>query len=202
MTDPQDLTDPDGGRAPAQPAIRRFVLTGAPGAGKTALGEALAQRGYPLVAEAATDVIADEQARGVDAAWERAEFLDRIVELQHRRLTGVRPGRHGVALFDRSPLCTLALARHLGREVTPRLAAEVARVLSERLFERDVFFVQPLGYVVRTAARRISYADALHFGRRHEEVYREHGFRLVVVEVGTVEQRADFVAAHLDALSA
>jgi predicted ATPase len=40
--------------------LRRFVLTGAPGAGKTALAVALRDRGYVIVAEAATDVIAEE----------------------------------------------------------------------------------------------------------------------------------------------
>lgn len=46
---------------------RRYVLTGAPGAGKTMLLRALAERGHAVVEEAATDVIAallaDEVAR-------------------------------------------------------------------------------------------------------------------------------------------
>jgi predicted ATPase len=37
---------------------RRYVLTGAPGSGKTSLLQALAARGWAVVHEAATDVIA------------------------------------------------------------------------------------------------------------------------------------------------
>jgi len=37
---------------------RRYVLTGAPGSGKTALLGALRERGHAVVEEAATDVIA------------------------------------------------------------------------------------------------------------------------------------------------
>ena len=46
--------------------MRRFILTGAPGAGKTAIVRELEARGFPVVEEAATDVIAREQAAGVD----------------------------------------------------------------------------------------------------------------------------------------
>jgi predicted ATPase len=190
------VTDP-----PLHDRSRRYVLTGAPGAGKTVLGEALQRRGYPLVPEAATDVIAALQSQGLQEPWESDDFLDRIVTLQRRRIDDSRGGDPDVLLFDRSPLCTLALARHLGREVTPILASEVARVVDQRVFEPDVFFLRPLGFVVPTAARRISYADSLRFGAVHEEVYREHGFRLVFVEVATVEQRADVVQAHLDRLA-
>jgi predicted ATPase len=58
--------------------MRRHVLTGAPGAGKTALANALRERGYPVVAEAATDVIAEEQARGVAQPWEGEDFLESV----------------------------------------------------------------------------------------------------------------------------
>ena len=191
--------------APGRTSTRRVVLTGAPGAGKTALGQALALRGHVLVPEAATDVIALEQARGVDAPWEREDFLDKIVELQHRRQ--VEEGAEGAApqsaivLFDRSPLCVLALARWLDRVASPAVAAEVARVVDEHVFEPDVLFVEPLGFLVPSAARRISYPVALRFGRLHEEVYVEHGFRLVRVPAAPVPQRADLVEQHLRRLA-
>jgi predicted ATPase len=116
--------------------IRRYVLTGAPGAGKTVLGHALRERGYAVVAEAATEVISDEQARGIDEPWQRDEFLDTVVRLQRRRQVEPIPGQIGVQVYDRSPLCTLALARYLRRPATPLLAQEVARVIDERVYEQ------------------------------------------------------------------
>jgi predicted ATPase len=67
-------------------------------------------------------------------------------------------------VHDRSVFCTLALARFLGRPVTPGLAAEVARVADAGVFERAVFLLRPLGFIVPTAARRISYADPARGG--------------------------------------
>jgi len=45
--------------------MRRFVLTGTPGAGKTAILRQLELDGFAVVEEAATDVIALQQAQGV-----------------------------------------------------------------------------------------------------------------------------------------
>ena len=177
--------------------LRRYVLTGAPGAGKTAVGLALARRGYALVPEAATDVIAVEQARGVDEPWDSDDFVDKIVLLQRQRQAQVPAGEVAVQIFDRSPLCTLALARYLQCPVTQLLVQEVARVVEEQVYEQDVFLIRPLGFVAPTPARRISYQDSLHFAAVHEAVYREHDFRLIDVSADEVDKRAAAIARHL-----
>ena len=100
-------------------------------------------------------------------------------------------------LFDRSPICTLALAHYGGRPVPPALAAEVARVTAERTYEPRVFFVRLLGFITPTAARRITLAQSIWFERIHERVYREHGFALVDVPAGSVEERVALVERHL-----
>ena len=46
-----------------------YVLTGAPGAGKTAILRLLEVSGYPVVEEAATDVIALGNALGRAEPW-------------------------------------------------------------------------------------------------------------------------------------
>jgi predicted ATPase len=190
--------------------MQRYVLTGAPGAGKTSVLRALEELGFPVVEEAATDVIAAEQQRGIEEPWEDDGFIDKIVTLQRQRTTGAAPAaravledgaRAGVQVHDRSVLCTLALARFLGRPVTPLLAAEVDRVTRERVQEREVFLIRPIGFVERTAARRISYESSLAFERLHESVYREHGYEIVAIAPGTVAERAAMIAGHIAALA-
>lgn len=176
--------------------MRRYVLTGAPGCGKTTVAAALGRRGYVVVAEAATDVIARQQVRGVDEPWDRENFLDQVVELQRQRR--LEAGDNGpVQIFDRSPLCSLALARYLQRPVSPALTDELTRVVKDKVFEQDVFLLRPLGFVTATAARRISYADSLKFERIHEATYREHGFRLVDIAPDDVRARVTAIESHI-----
>ena len=168
--------------------MKRYVLTGAPGAGKTSVLRALAERGFAVVEEAATEVIGREQRRGVAEPWRHAGFIDLITELQRRRLREPVTDGARVQVHDRSPLCTVALARHLGYPVPPLLADEVARVIGEQVFDDLVFVLCPLGFIEPTAARRISYAESVEFGALHERVYAEHGFAIVHI--------ADLIAAR------
>jgi len=177
--------------------MKRFILTGAPGAGKTSILRALAAAGYPVVEEAATDVMAARLALAEAEPLADPRFIDRIAVLQRqRRAAPVGPGAT-VQVHDRSAVCTLALARYLGHPVTALLAEEAAWVTSGDFFDRRVFFVRPLGFIQPTAVRRISYAESLAFERVHEDEYRRLGFDLVDVAAGTVAERAAAVGAHI-----
>ncbi|MFB7471742.1 AAA family ATPase [Kitasatospora sp. NPDC056184] len=174
--------------------MRRFVLTGAPGSGKTTLLEELARRGHDVVREAATDVIGRRQAAGEPEPWERADFVDEVAAVQRDRASArPRAAAGAVRFHDRSPVCTEALRIFLGRPASPVLGAELDRIEAEAVYRREVFLVRGLGFVERTAARRISPADALAFERLHEEVYRARGYRLVEVPAAAVSARADLV---------
>ena len=177
--------------------MRRYILTGAPGSGKTSVLAALRDGGYPVVGEAATDVIAIAQQRGSEQPWTEPDFTARIAGLQRARQLAPAPPGAVVQFYDRSPVCTLALARYLDHPVPAILAGEVARVVADRVYEREVFLVRPLGFVEPTAARRISYAESLEFERVHEEEYGRLGFDLVEVPAATVPERAALIQARI-----
>lgn len=168
--------------------MSHFILTGAPGAGKTAVLRELEVMGQAVVEEAATDVIALAQVKGVGEPHLHAAFIDDIVALQERRRR--EPRLPGAVFHDRSPICTLALAQFLGFPVSGPLAQAVDAIQTERFYERKVFFLRNLGFIVNTQARRISFDDTLRFEKVHEEVYREMNYELVYIDAGPVEDRA------------
>jgi predicted ATPase len=173
----------------------RFILTGAPGAGKTAVLRQLERDGFPVVEEAASDVIALELARGVAEPHACAGFVDAIVDLQRRRQISAALARDVVQFHDRSAVCTLALARFLGVPASEVLAGELARIEAGAIFARQVFFLRNLGFVTPTAARRISFEAAVRFEAVHEQAYRDLGYDLVPIAAGPVAERARAIAA-------
>jgi predicted ATPase len=180
-----------------------YILTGAPGAGKTAVLRLLEARGYAVIEEAATDVIALGSALGRDEMWRDPDFIDEIIALQRRRQDHVHTNGAacgGAIFYDRSPVCTLALSRHLGLATSPLLADELNRVMTEGAYETTVFFIRNQGYVQPTAARRITFEDSLAFERIHEQAYRDLGFDLVEVPAGPLADRVALIQRTVDRL--
>lgn len=174
----------------------RYILTGAPGAGKTALIRHLQSLGHEIVAEAATDVIALAHAQGIERPWERPEFIADIARLQAYRESA--PMRSSRRFADRSLFCTLALAEWLGHPVPRELQDEAHRLVADGWFARRVFFVEQLGFIENTEARRISFADATRFGAVHEAVYRRYGFEIEMVRAASIADRACAILARTD----
>ncbi|WP_239657103.1 AAA family ATPase [Mycobacterium riyadhense] len=177
--------------------MHRYILTGAPGAGKTSMLRGLARLGHSVVGEAATDVVAHRQSLGEPVPWTDSSFIDEVITVQRQRQRAANPSS-GVVVFDRSPVCTHALAVYLGHPVSPVLSAELERITAERVYERQVFFVRNLGYCEPTAARRIGFRDALEFEQIHEYSYRAFGYELVYIPAGELNSR--ITAVH-DAIS-
>jgi predicted ATPase len=175
--------------------MHRYILTGAPGAGKTVLIRALERAGFAVVEEAATDLIALVTAQGVAEHWKQPSFIDDILALQVRRQRRADAWPDDLVFFDRSPICTWALGEFLGREPTDALKAELARIERDAVYERCVLFVRNLGFVAPTEARRISFEDSLRFEDVHADVYRRFGYDLVEVPAMALDDRLAVVIA-------
>ena len=169
--------------------MKRFILTGTPGSGKTAILRQLELDGFGVVEEAATDVIALEQAKGVAEPWLDPVFIDKVVNLQRARAVRGQGLPEQVQFHDRSPVCTATLAEFLGYPLSETLSCELQHLEKERLYERRVFFIQSPGFVTPTEARRISLEEARRFETLHEQTYVAHGFELIPIAPGSVLDR-------------
>jgi predicted ATPase len=175
--------------------MKRFILTGAPGAGKTAILRQLELDGFGVIEEAATDLIAVEQACGIPEPWKNASFIHAVADLQKLRLHRATRLANEIQFHDRSVICTAALARYLGHSLSDGFLRELEALTV--MFEKRVFFIRNLGFITPTEARRISFEETLRFERIHEETYRSFGFELVFVEPGSVRDRVAAIKASL-----
>jgi predicted ATPase len=177
--------------------MRRFIITGAPGAGKTAILRQLELDGFSVVEEAATDVIAAAHAQGNVQPWTHPSFIDVIANLQRDRQIRASYQPDKVQFHDRSAVCTAALAVYLGYPFSPFLAGELERVRREAVYQNRVFFIRNLGFITPTKARRISFEETLRFEKIHEETYRDFGFELVSVEPASLMERVGIIKAAI-----
>ena len=177
--------------------MKRYILTGTPGCGKTSIIRSLEVSGYAVVEEAATDIIALRQAQGIAEPHTQASFIDHIVNLQKQRQMQVADLASKVQFYDRSPICTYALAVWLNFPISATLANEMARIEKEQIFQKQVFFIENLGFCEPTAARRISFEDSLKFEKVHEEIYRYFGYECIRIAPQDVSARVERVRRYV-----
>ena len=183
--------------------MKRYILTGTPGSGKTSILHELKSLGYRVVEEAATDVIAREQMHGNFEPHLHPDFIDSIVRLQKQRQLEASMYSAELQWYDRSPICTLALSRYLGYPPSASLLEEVERIERERIYQRQVFFIENLGFCQPSEARKITFEESLVFEKIHEEIYTSLGYDLIKIAPAALSERVHRIMewtryTHLD----
>ena len=158
--------------------MKRYILTGTPGCGKTSILRSLEVAGYLVVEEGATDIIALRQAQGIAEPHTHPSFIDDIINLQKHRQMRIADV-HEIQFYDRSPICTYALSVWLGFPISRTLADEMERISEAQIYQKRVFFIENLGFCEPTAARKISFEDSLRFEKVHEETYRSFDYECI-----------------------
>lgn len=175
--------------------MRRYILTGTPGAGKTPILLELERRGHPVVREAATDVI-PRAARGVDRHWERASLIDNILAVQRERQAAPATAGSGAQFCGSATVLpsahwlwpNISVILRL-RPWSQRSTASAANASTNARCSSS----RDLGFVERTDARRIAYEQSLEFEAVHIATYTSLGYQLIDVPRGTVADRADLI---------
>lgn len=169
---------------------RLHIITGAPGAGKTAIVAAL-QGDFTVFAEPAREVLAEWRSRGNPrpAQMEPGAFVELLLESS---LANYQKALQlsGPLVFDRGIPDCVAYATHLGADPTPSLAASSACRYSPL-----VFVARPWEEIYTTDDERtMSFDDTLRFQDAVDAAYRAAGYDLIDIPRGSVASRAAFVS--------
>lgn len=173
--------------------MTRYILTGAPGCGKTSIIQELAIRGYSVIKEAATDIIAQEQALGNAEPWNFPDFIEKIVALQKQRQHQTDNPASVIQFYDRSPICTYALATYLKFNPPASLIEEIERINQAQIYEKNVFYIEPLGFITPTDARKISFEESLVFDKIHHDCYLKFGYRCIKIPAAPITERVETI---------
>lgn len=175
--------------------MKKYILTGGPGSGKSSIILELEAQGEIVVREAAEDFIRLQQARGIAQPWLLEDFQDRILELQLQREKEIeRTGRAGV-FIDRGTLDGLAYYQILGKEPSEKMKLELRKHRTEKPYAK-IFLIENLGACQTNQVRREDLAEALELERLQELNYRKHagyGRDVIRIEPDSVNIRAAMV---------
>lgn len=186
---------------PQQPHVRtgvaRYVLTGAMGAGKSAIVAELVRLGIRCAPEFARAVIAEQRAIVGDGLFDRnpQRFLDLMLEraIAEHEAAGARDGP---VVFDRGVPDLIVYAEIFGLDTS-----EATRAAHGLRYDDPVFFAPSWPEIYATdAERRMTFEQADAFGRRVRSVYAELDYHVVDVPLSSEHERAGFIASTIGIL--
>lgn len=173
------------------PKSNLFVITGGPGAGKTALIEALAESGQQTAAESGRRIIRQQKLiSGPARPWcdpgLYAELLLSWDLRSHHDASSV----DAAVFFDRGIPDTIGYLRLLGRSVPDHFTAAARRFG----YNRRIFVCPPWREIYeQNEDRKQTFRTAEETYLSILEAYRELGYAPLEVPPGTLAERRHFV---------
>lgn len=166
-----------------------FILTGAPGTGKTAILRRLCNE-FRCVDEPAREILAEQRATGGRGTWDQdpSLFVHLLLQRSIEKYAMARRAEETV-IFDRAIPDCIVYAVRAGADPTPSLeAANVHR------YRPHVLLLEPWSDIYETDDERtMSFDDTVSFGRELRDVYERSGYTLVEVRRDSIGGRAAFV---------
>ena len=170
-------------------ASKLFILTGAPGSGKTAILGRLGNE-FRCVDEPAREILAEQRATGGSGTWDQdaSLFVHLLLQRSIEKYAMARTSGDTV-IFDRGMPDCIVYAVRAGADPTPSLeAVDVYR------YQPHVLFLEPWSDIYETDEERImSFEDTVSFSQALRDVYERSGYTLVDVPRDSIADRATFV---------
>jgi predicted ATPase len=175
--------------------VKRYVLTGGHGVGKTSLLLGLEQRGERIVREVGSDYQRYRRACGTPFPTDEPGFEAAVLTIQLRREAHVTDWQASRIFFDRGAPDAIAYGQEFGWVLPGEL---IAAGMAARY--DAVFMVEPgdeYGVRLRPAAEQI---ESERVARALIRVYEQLGCPLYSVPSRSVEERVDIVLDIVHAL--
>ncbi len=167
----------------------RFVITGGPGAGKTTILQALAERGYLSAAESARAIIRERLASGLRPRPPLAQFGNEILQRDIARYRETRVTDYPV-FFDRGivdALCILAQqhAIALGRQKRMSGRFLITKLCCLCLLGKT--FIVPTLSEIRPLSESVQICEGLR------QWYARWDYKTIEVPRTAIDQRVNFI---------
>jgi predicted ATPase len=177
-------------------ALRRVVISGCSGGGKSSLIGGLTSQGFPTVAEAGRILVRQELDTGGQALpWiDPKLFAERLADLTLDQFHSVSE-LYGLVFFDRCIIEPLVYSQM--NEID--LSDKVRRSANDWRYENPIFIVPPWEEIyVHDEERKHSFQDAVAEYEALHKAFLDFNYEVCIIPKMTIENRINFILAKLN----
>ena len=171
--------------------MKKYVVTGGPGVGKSTVINILANRGYDVIPEMARETIEEEVGRDSDALpWKDLSKFQGIIA--QKQLENERRAVGDEIFLDRCLIDGHAYCQQ-GQVATPEIILNEAKGRYDKIFLLD-----PLPKYETDSARKENAELQAIIHKATEDAYREFDYEIINVPVLDPEERVDFIIEQIN----
>ena len=171
--------------------MKKIILTGGHGCGKSTILLGLEGRGEVIVREAASDYQRIQRVRGYPFPTDTDDFEEAVLKLHLFRENLLEKTTYPRVFLDRGAPDHLVYSDLCNWPLSP----ELKKAAMEKIYHR-VFLVQPFGSDWRGMVTRAERRLSLKLAQRLFEIYSALQVPVFKVPPGPLEKRIDFVIGH------
>lgn len=172
-------------------SLKRIVITGGPGTGKTSIINELIQRNHTCLEEVSRQVTLEAQKKGIDQLFltEPLLFSDLLLKGRIEQYDSVKSSTRGAFFFDRGIPDIVAYMDYLGTEYPERFVNSCKEYIYD-----CVFILSPWQEIyVSDNERYENFDQALVIHDHLVKSYTNYGYKLHDVPFGSVNSRTEFI---------
>ena len=178
-------------------AMRRVVITGGPGAGKTTVLTELAAMGHAIVEESARAIITERVASGLSPRPDPLSFAREILRRDVEKYAA-QPDTPRWVFFDRSAVEAIGMLH----DVSPLDRDDLQAMLAAYPFHRTVFVLPPWEAIYANDTERDqSFSEAVNVHARVVDWYCSCGYAVQEVPRLPARHRAVHIVQKLEGKS-
>lgn len=173
--------------------IRRIVITGSPGSGKTSIIDELKKLDINCIDECAREIIIEERKKNSQYSplGDQKEFDKKVL---NKRIELFQAANEGMNLFDRGIIDGMAYSLIIKKKIPHEFIAAAKKYN----YDKMVFFLPSWKKIYKKDGQRWhNYHEARRLGNYYKSLYRKYGYNVVTIPKTTVKKRIEFIKSKI-----
>ena len=174
--------------------IQNYIITGAPGTGKTTIINALKKKDYYCAEEISRELIAEQISIGGNILpWEdQIAFENKIAHRRYKQY--LDSPENCICFFDRSSIDCIAYLNNNKLEST----SQINQIIKNCIFNKTVFYTPVWEEIYKNdSERQESFDQSIKIDKYLKDSYMKFGYTIIEIPKTTLDKRVNFILSQI-----
>ena len=174
--------------------IQKYIISGAPGTGKTTIINALKKKDYYCVEEISRELIAEQIFIGGNILpWkDQIAFENKIAQKRYKQY--LDSPENCICFFDRSSVDCIAYLNNNKLEST----SQINQIIKNCIFNKTVFYTPIWEEIYKNdSERQESFDQSIKIDKHLKDSYIKFGYTIIEIPKTTLDKRVNFILSQI-----